>query len=126
MPVAAYRKHIVTSSLETIAGSRSKGLPAPKEPACHTLKNELLTADIFTINFNYLQQVSQMKVMRISYPSRRAIYKVVLSSNFRQNLRDCWLAHEQQGWVTVLGQELADDLKRAITTAISFQESSAI
>jgi hypothetical protein len=126
MPVAAYQKPIVATSLEPIARTRSKSFVAPQKSARHTLETGLFTADIFTISFNYLQQVAQMKVLKISYSDRRAIYKVILSSSFRQNVRDCWLQHEPQGWVTVLGPGLADDLKRAITTAISFHEFSAI
>jgi hypothetical protein len=122
MPVAAYHKPIVATSLGTVAGTRSKILPVPKNTERHILQTGLFTADIFTINFNYLQQVVQMKVMKISYCDRRIIYKVVLNSNLRQTIRDCWLQHTPHGWVTVLGQGLADDLKHAITTAISFQE----
>jgi hypothetical protein len=122
MPVAAYHKPLVAASLGTVAGTRSKISPVPKSPVRHILQTGLFTADIFTINFNYLQQVIQMKVLKISYCDRRVIYKVVLNSNLCQTIRDCWLQHTPHGWVTVLGQGLADDLKRAISTAISFQE----
>jgi len=125
MPVAAYHES-AAAPLKTIARTRRKNLPVPEKPARHTLKTDLLTADIFTISFNYLQQVAKMKVLKISYPGRRAIYKVVLSSCFHQTVRDCWLQHGPQGWMILLGQGLADDLKRAITTAISFQEFSVI
>jgi hypothetical protein len=122
MPVAASRKPIVKAPLGTVAGTRGKCSPVPEKPLRHTVETGLFTADIFTISFNYLQQVVQMKVMKISYCDRRAIYKMVLGSDLGQTVRDCWLQHAPQGWVTVLGQGLADDLKRAITTAISFQE----
>jgi hypothetical protein len=126
MPVTAHHQTVTAATLETIVRTRRKNLPLAKKPVRHILKTGLLTADIFTISFNYLQQPAQMKVLKISYPGRRAIYKVIISSGFRQTVRDCWLQHGPQGWVILLGQGLADELKRAITTAISFQEFLAI
>jgi len=81
-----------------------------------------IRAVIFSIRFNYLQAIAKMKVLKIIYPDKEVIYKIVLDSSFNQPVRDCWLQYQPQGWVILLGHQLDKRLASAITAAISSRE----
>jgi hypothetical protein len=78
-----------------------------------------ISAFIFSISFNYLHKIADIKVLKMVYPDKDVIYKIVLNSSFNQPVRDCWLQHQPQGWVILLGHQLDQHLVNAITTAIS-------
>jgi hypothetical protein len=88
------------------------------------IQNRLSSHKIFTITFNYLGQVYQTKVLKVTYSGNQSVYKVALSSKIANHSSVCWLQYEPQGWVMLLRQELDEGLKQAITLAIMCQEFS--
>ena len=66
--------------------------------------------------------VYNTKVLKVIYRGNRFLYKVVLSSSVVNNTSICWLEQDLQGWSILLGQELDERLKLAITLAIECQE----
>jgi len=90
------------------------------------LQNELSTSKIFKVTFQYLDQAVHTKVLKVGYHNQQHIYKVVLISCICKYLPICWLQQSPQGWLLLLGPELDDNLKMAITSAIESQELSVI
>jgi len=90
------------------------------------LQNELSSPKIFKITFQYLDQIIHTKVLKVGYHNQQSMYKVVLISDICKYLSICWLQQSPQGWLLLLGPELDDNLKLAITSAIESQELSAI
>lgn len=83
----------------------------------------LSPSKIFMITISYLLLVYHVKVLKIIYNSNESIYKIVLSSQINDNIRICWLQHELQGWIILIGHNLDKRLIRSITSAIECQES---
>ena len=81
--------------------------------------------EIFSIKFNYLKQIHHTKVMKVNYKNKSAFYKVVLCSSISNSSSICWLEHLPQGWGMLLGQELDEVLKGAITSAIECHQELA-
>ena len=77
---------------------------------------------IFAIKFNYLQTLYHTKVLKVDRDYGDPFYKVALSSSISKNASICWLQQEQQGWSMLLGPELDERLKQAITSAIECHE----
>lgn len=140
MLVATFQKPIYEVPLKLIADNRASirkiravvtttvlaaGNKASAEIAVDR-KNRLLTPAVLTITFNYLQKAVSMKVLKVIYQNSDVIYKVILNSSISPYVRFCWLQYEPQDWMVLLGHEIDQELKTAITTAIGFQEFLAI
>jgi hypothetical protein len=85
-------------------------------------QNKLSTSIIFSITFSYLGHVHHTKVLKVTYSGNQFLYKVALSSSISNGTPICWLEHQPQGWTMLLGQELDEKLKQAVTLAIGCQE----
>jgi len=86
------------------------------------IKNRLSSHKIFSITFNYLGQVYHTKVLKVTYSGNQSLYKVALSSKIADHSSICWLQYQTQGWDLLLGHELDERLKQAITLAIGCRE----
>jgi hypothetical protein len=89
------------------------------------IQSFLSLLEIFSIKFSYLKQIHHTKVMKVNYKNNAAFYKVVLCSSISNNASICWLEHSLQGWSMLLGRELNEGLKRAITSAIECRQELA-
>ena len=85
-------------------------------------QNKLSSSKIFSISFSYSGQVYQTKVLKVTYSSNQSLYKVALSSKIADHSSICWLQYQTQGWDLLLGHELDERLKQAITLAIGCRE----
>lgn len=94
-----------------------------KEDISVKTHKRLSPSKIFMITISYLLLVYHVKVLKIIYKSNESIYKIVLSSQISDNIRICWLQHELQGWIILIGHNLDKRLIRSITSAIECQES---
>ena len=88
------------------------------------LKKRKLPAslNIFEIKFNYLQQPYSTKVLKVNHKYGDPFYKVVLYSNMGNRTTLYWVQFQLTRWVMLLGQELDEKLKLAITSAIESHE----
>jgi hypothetical protein len=127
-PVIAPKKLVTNTRARTVTDHDIliSGVPisfssAVKETPVE-IKNRLSSHKIFTITFNYLEQVYHTKVLKVTYSGNQPLYKVALSSSISNSTPICWLQHQPQGWTMPLGQELDERLKQAITLAIGCQE----
>jgi hypothetical protein len=77
---------------------------------------------IFAITFSYLKQIYHTKALKAAHGDGDPFYKVVLSSGISPNASICWLQQRPQGWIILLGPDLDERLKRAITSAIECHE----
>lgn len=77
---------------------------------------------IFTITLLYLQQLHQLKVMKVSRDYGSPIYKIVLSSTLNSNGWVCWLQQQSKNWHLLLGNDIDETLIAAIGSAIGFDE----
>jgi hypothetical protein len=89
----------------------------------HQPEPKLSVPQIFTISFNYLEQIFHTKVMAVNYGDGQTIYKTVLGSKLNKSAAVCWLAKQPQGWVLQLGNDIELTLLKAITSAIEYQKS---
>lgn len=88
-------------------------------------QSALALLEIFPIKFNFLTRIHHTKVMKVNYGNRNAIYKVVLFSILSPGASICWLEHLPQDWILLLGNDIGEGLKEAITSAIECQEELA-
>ncbi|HEY8660186.1 MAG TPA: hypothetical protein VIL78_14230 [Hanamia sp.] len=86
------------------------------------IHNILSSSKIFMITIHYLLHAYHVKVLKIIYRGNESIYKIVLSSQISDNIRVCWLQHELQGWIILIGHNLDKRLIRTLTSAIESQE----
>jgi hypothetical protein len=115
MLIAAYRKFKFGFPLTLAYTDTGPSLRAIK-------KEHLLSSQIFGVNFHYLQQAVDLKVLKVVYGGGETIYKVALKSALSKWNNICWFQHRLQGWVILLGRELDEKLKSAITSAIELEE----
>lgn len=120
MLVAAHRKFKFVFPL-TLAPLDTRSLAAAEQQSAPK-KNHLLSSEIFKVNFHYLQQAVDLKVLKVVYGGGQTIYKIALGSALSKWNNSCWLQRQLQGWVVLLGKELDAQLKLAITSAIERQE----
>ncbi len=93
-----------------------------KEVPSVKIQNKLSSSKIFSITFSYLGQLYHTRVLKVTYSGNQSLYKVALSTKIADHSSVCWLQYEPQGWAMLLGQELDERLKQAITIAIGCQE----
>ena len=95
-------------------------IPENKPPV--KIETALASIEIFAIKFKYLIRICPTKVMKVKYGSNNPIYKIVLFSMLNSFSSLCWLEHLSHGWVNLLGRDIEEALKGAITDAIEYQE----
>ncbi|MCO5946782.1 hypothetical protein [Mucilaginibacter flavidus] len=108
---------------KTIPQSLVFYIPESEPPV--KIQTTLALLEIFKIKFNFLTQIHHTKVMKVNYGNNNAIYKVVLFSILSPGASICWLEHLFQGWIMLLGNNIGEGLKEAITSAIEYQEELA-
>jgi len=119
--VPGTRRRTVTDHDQLISGVPISFSSDIKETLVE-IQNRLSSHKIFIITFSYLGQVHYTKVLKVTYSNNQSLYKVALSSKIAHHSSVCWLQYEPQGWAMLLGQELDERLKQAITLAIGCQE----
>jgi len=132
-PIVAPQKIMSDSRIRETANKDILILESPIFPSIIIAKGEsslkmynvLSSSKIFAIKFSYLQQLYHTKVLKVTYRDKQSLYKVALSGRISNSASICWLQHQPGGWSMLLGQELDEGLKRAITTAIGCQEELA-
>lgn len=92
-----------------------------EEPSVKT-QSLPLSSKIFKIRFSYLQNIVRLNVLKVWNRGDESMYKILLGSKLSKSTGMCWLQHRQQDWIILLGHELDEKLKRAITSAIECQE----
>jgi hypothetical protein len=121
MLTAAHRKFKFDFPLTLVQPGTGALAIAP--PSLRAVKKDnLLSSQIFPINFRYLQQAMQMKVLKVVYGSGEPIYKIVWNSALSQWGNSCWLQRRLENWVVLLGPDPDEKLKSAITAAIELEE----
>lgn len=94
----------------------------PKSEPPVKIQTALALLEIFKIKFNFLTQIHYTKVMKVNYGNNNAIYKIVLFSILCPGSSICWLEHLSEGWIMLLGNNIGEGLKKAITSAIEYKE----
>jgi hypothetical protein len=126
MLTAAYQLHKFIFPMNLAPPATEKlTTTAPQGPSAGQ-KDKLFSPKIFRINFHYRHQVVHLKVLKLVYRGGETIYKVALNSALSHWNNTCWLQRRLQVWVIVLGSELDEKLKLAITSAIERQELTII
>jgi len=97
----------------------------PKSESTVKIQTALASLEIFTIKFRYLTRIYHTKVMKVKYGGNNAIYKVVLFSILCSCSSICWFEQLSHGWVILLGNEIDEGLKEAITAAIRCRDELA-
>ncbi len=129
-PVAAFKKLMPGTPIREIADT-GVAIPDPavfslssvfsEEPSAN-MRTILASPKIFTIKYSYLKQLYCTKVLKVVGGFGDPFYKVVLGGGISNNSSLCWLQRQAQGWGMILGYELDENLKQAITSAIEWHE----
>ncbi|WP_217649469.1 hypothetical protein [Mucilaginibacter polytrichastri] len=112
------RLHAIACKTETLSATNNS------EPVLQVIDNKDTPND-FSITFSYAQQLHRTRVLKIGVGYRKPayVYKVVLNSRLSGGESQlCWLQQTQQGWNILLGNNLDNQLVKAITTAIESME----
>jgi hypothetical protein len=132
-PIVAPQKIMSDTRIRETANKDILILDSPIFPSITIVKGEtplkiyrrLSSLKMFSINFSYLQQLYHTKVLKVTYRDKQSLYKVALNGSISNSVPICWLKHQPGGWSMLFGHELKEGLKRAITTAIEYQEELA-
>jgi hypothetical protein len=125
-PLVAHKKTMGGTGLFEI-GNKKMAVPGvPIFSAVNITKTDLPSlSKIFSIKFKYLEQIYHTKALKTAHGYGDPFYKVVLSSSFNPGASICWLQRQPQGWIMLLGPDLGEGLKNAITSAIECHEAFA-
>ncbi len=78
--------------------------------------------EIFPVVIEYNQLKIKTKTLKISYPKKECLYKIVLPSKISA-FNQCWRARKNSFWKLIMGATIERDLVKAITEAIlSYEE----
>lgn len=114
-------RETLTSDTNVVGSDILSFSPVLKRKSFFKMDNLLSSSKIFIITFSYSGIEYHTKVLKVIYREKESIYKVVLSSSLT-NIWMCWLRRQPQGWEIVFGQELDEELKQSITSAIDREE----
>jgi hypothetical protein len=78
--------------------------------------------EIVLLEFLHQGVILQTRALKMAYDNQPPIYKVILDSSLSNTLHLCWLQRQPSGWKILVGQNLGEHLKSAITTAIECME----
>jgi hypothetical protein len=79
-------------------------------------------SEIFPVVIEYNKVKIKTKALKISYPRKECLYKIVLPSKI-STFNQCWLARKNSFWKLIVGATIERDLIKAITEAIlSYEE----